>query len=241
MRCLIVDDEPLARQVLKEFVDRVPFLEVVGNCGSATEAIDLMNNTPVDLIFLDIHMPRLSGLDFISSINNPPQFIFVTAFSEYALQGFNVNATDYLMKPVPFDRFLKAVYKAYELHRLRSKATVNTESDNSKYLLVKSGYQTIKVILDSILYIEGLKDYVKIHTEGKKPILSLLTMKGLVASLPSSGFIRIHKSFIVSTARISTISRNRVLIGERWLPVGEIYRDEFRRRLFSEQENQNKI
>lgn len=241
MRCLIVDDEPLARQVLKEFVDRVPFLEVVGNCGSATEAIDLMNNTPVDLIFLDIHMPRLSGLDFISIINNPPQFIFVTAFSEYALQGFNVNATDYLMKPVPFDRFLKAVYKAYELHRLRNKATENTESDNSKYLLVKSGYQTIKVMLDSILYIEGLKDYVKIHTEGKKPILSLLTMKGLVASLPASGFIRIHKSFIVSTARISTISRNRVLIGERWLPVGEIYRDEFRRRLFSEQENQNKI
>ncbi len=232
MRCLIVDDEPLAQQVMEEFAGRVHFLEVIGKCSSATDAIEVLRNTTVDLIFLDIHMPRLSGLDFISALQNPPQFILVTAYSEYALQGFNVNATDYLMKPVPFDRFLKAVNKAYELFRLRKKSNVDAEPPVQNYLLVKSGYQTVRVMLDSILFIEGLKDYVKIHTEGKKPVLSLLTMKGLVLSLPPSKFLRIHKSFIVAIDRISTISRNRVLIGERWIPVGENYREEFRKQMF---------
>ena len=135
MRCLIVDDEPLAQQVMEEFAGRVHFLELVGKCSSATEAIEVLRNTDVDLIFLDIHMPRLSGLEFISSLLNPPQFILVTAYSEYALQGFNVNATDYLMKPVPFERFLKAVNKAYELHRLRHKTPVS--SDPPAILLAK--------------------------------------------------------------------------------------------------------
>ncbi len=232
MRCLIVDDEPLAQQVMEEFAGRVHFLEVVGKCSSATEAIEVLRNTSVDLIFLDIHMPRLSGLDFIRSLHNPPQFILVTAYSEYALQGFNVNATDYLMKPVPFDRFLKAANKAYELYKLRNKSAGITESPAQKYLLVKSGYQTVKIMIDSILFIEGLKDYVKIHTDGKKPILSLLTMKGLAVSLPAAKFMRIHKSYIVATERITTISRNRVMIGDKWIPVGENYREEFRKRMF---------
>jgi DNA-binding LytR/AlgR family response regulator len=235
MRCLIVDDEPLAQQVMEEFAGRVPFLEVVGKCSSATDAIEILRNTPIDLILLDIHMPRLSGLDFISSLLNPPQFILVTAYSEYALQGFNVNATDYLMKPVPFDRFLKAVNKAYELYRLRNKSASAADPVTQKYLLVKSGYQTIKIMIESILYIEGLKDYVKIYTEGKKPVLSLLTMKGLALTLPSSKFLRIHKSYIVATDRISTISRNRVMIAEKWIPVGENYREEFRKRMFEMQ------
>jgi DNA-binding LytR/AlgR family response regulator len=232
MRCLIVDDEPLAQQVIEEFAGRVPFLTVVGKCNSAGEAAEILRSNDVDLIFLDIHMPRISGLDFISSIVNPPQFILVTAYSEYALQGFNVNATDYLMKPVPFDRFLKAVNKAYELFLLRSKGAQDPPAQ--QYMLVKSGYQTIKVILDTIQYIEGLKDYVKIYTEGKKAILSLLTMKGLVETLPQEKFIRVHKSFIVSTDRIKAISRNRVMIGEQWIPIGENYRDAFRKRMFDQ-------
>jgi DNA-binding LytR/AlgR family response regulator len=231
MRCLIVDDEPLAQQVMEEFASRVPFLTLVAKCGSATEAAEILRNTSIDLIFLDIHMPRISGLDFISSLPSPPQFILVTAYSEYALQGFNVNATDYLMKPVPFDRFLKAVNKAYELFRLRDKAT-NQDPPAQRFILVKSGYQTIKIILDSILYIEGLKDYVKIYTEGKKPILSLLTMKGLAETLPADKFMRIHKSYIISSDRISSISRNRVMIGDKWIPVGENYRDVFRKKMF---------
>lgn len=232
MRCLIVDDEPLAQQVMDEFAGRVPFLDVVGKCSSAAEAIEVLRYTPVDLIFLDIHMPRLSGLDFISSLINPPQFILVTAYSEYALQGFNVNATDYLMKPVPFERFLKAVNKAHELYRLREKTANHTDPPSQKFLLVKSGYQTVKIMIDSILYIEGLKDYVKIYTEGRKPVLSLLTMKGLAATLPPSVFLRIHKSYIVAIDRITTISRNRVMIGDKWIPVGENYREEFRKRMF---------
>jgi len=232
MRCLIVDDEPLAQQVMEEFAGRVPFLEVAGKCNSAAEAIEVLRHTQVDLIFLDIHMPRLSGLDFIRSHPDPPQFILVTAYSEYALQGFNVNATDYLMKPVPFERFLKAVTKAYELHRLRNRNIQTEGSIIPRFMMVKSGYQTVKIMLDSILYIEGLKDYVKIYMEGKKPVLSLLTMKGLAETLPVDRFLRIHKSYIVATDHISTISRNRVMIGEKWIPVGENYRDDFRKRMF---------
>jgi len=232
MRCLIVDDEPLAQQVMEEFAGRVPFLEVAGKCNSAAEATEVLRHTQVDLIFLDIHMPRLSGLDFIRSHPDPPQFILVTAYSEYALQGFNVNATDYLMKPVPFERFLKAVTKAYELHRLRNRNIQTEGSIIPRFMMVKSGYQTVKIMLDSILYIEGLKDYVKIYMEGKKPVLSLLTMKGLAETLPVDRFLRIHKSYIVATDHISTISRNRVMIGEKWIPVGENYRDDFRKRMF---------
>jgi DNA-binding LytR/AlgR family response regulator len=233
MKCLIVDDEPLAQQVMEEFAGRVSFLDVVAKCNSALEAAEILRNTQVDLIFLDIHMPRLSGLDFISSLYNPPQFILVTAYSEYALQGFNANATDYLMKPVPFERFLKAVNKAYELHHLRNQSANTKDQQIQRYILVKSGYQTVKVMLDSILYIEGLKDYVKIYTEGKKPILSLLTLKGLVETLPQEKFLRIHKSFIVSMVHVTSMSRNQVLIGERWIPVGENYRTEYRNRLFN--------
>jgi DNA-binding LytR/AlgR family response regulator len=233
MKCLIVDDEPLAQQVMEEFAGRVPFLEVAGKCSSATEAIDVLRTKTIDLIFLDIHMPRLSGLDFISSLRNPPQFILVTAYSEYALQGFNVNATDYLMKPVPFERFLKAVTKAYELYTLRNRTGQDNNDTSDRFMLVKSGYQTVKIMFDSILYIEGLKDYVKIYTEGKKPVLSLLTMKGLAETLPSGKFLRIHKSYIVAIDRISTFSRNRVMIGEKWIPVGENYRDAFRKQMFN--------
>ncbi len=232
MRCLIVDDEPLAQQVIEEFAGRVPFLTVVGKCSSATEAAEVIRNSTIDLIFLDIHMPRISGLEFISSLQDPPQFILVTAYSEYALQGFNVNATDYLMKPVPFDRFLKAVNKAYELFRLRNKPATSQDQASQKYMLVRSGYQTLKIVFDTILYIEGLKDYVKIYTEGKKAILSLLTMKGLVETLPAEKFMRIHKSYIISTDRVSAISRNRVMIGEKWIPVGENYRDAFRKKMY---------
>jgi DNA-binding LytR/AlgR family response regulator len=234
MKCLIVDDEPLAQQVIEEFSGRVPFLEIAAKCNSAAEAIEILHNTSIDLIFLDIHMPRLSGLDFISSLQHPPQFILVTAYSEYALQGFNVNATDYLMKPVPFDRFLKAVTKAYELHGLRTRDQHDNGIPAVRFMMVKSGYQTVKIMHDDILYIEGLKDYVKIYTIGKKPVLSLLTMKGLAETLPADKFLRIHKSFIVATDRISTISRNRVMIGEKWIPVGENYRTVFRKRLFDQ-------
>jgi two-component system LytT family response regulator len=233
MTCLIVDDEPLAQQVMEEFANRVHFLQVVGKCSSATEAGEILRNKTVDLIFLDIHMPRLSGLDFIGSLHNPPQFILVTAYSEYALEGFDLNATDYLMKPVPFERFLKAVTKAYEIHLLRLRVNTGQESGTGRFMMVKSGYQTIKIMIDSILFIEGLKDYVKIYTADRKPILSLLTMKGLAETLSGDKFLRIHKSYIVAIDRISTISRNRVMVGERWIPVGENYREEFRKRMFN--------
>lgn len=234
MRCLIVDDEPLAQQVIEEFAGRIPFLSVVAKCSNASEAAEILRKGEIDLIFLDIHMPRISGLDFIASVKNPPQFILVTAYSEHALQGFNVNATDYLMKPVPFDRFLKSVNKAHELFTLRKNTGITDSLIEQKYILVKSGYQTIKIVLDTVLYIEGLKDYVKIHTEGKKPVLSLLTMKGLSETLPDDKFMRVHKSFIIAMDRITTLSRSRVMISDRWIPIGENYRDQFRKRFFKD-------
>ncbi len=234
MRCLIVDDEPLAQQVIEEFAGRIPFLSVVAKCSNASEAAEILRKIEIDLIFLDIHMPRISGLDFIASVKNPPQFILVTAYSEHALQGFNVNATDYLMKPVPFDRFLKSVNKAHELFTLRKNLGITESLIEQKYILVKSGYQTIKIVLDTVLYIEGLKDYVKIHTEGKKPVLSLLTMKGLSETLPDDKFMRVHKSFIIAMDRISSLSRSRVMISDRWIPVGENYREQFRKRFFKD-------
>lgn len=232
MRCLIVDDEPLAQQVLEDFVNRVPFLKLAEKCSSASEAIEIVRTSNIDLIFLDIQMPRLSGLDFIGSLQNPPQFILVTAYQEYALEGFNHNATDYLMKPVPFDRFLKAVSKAHELHILRQSKTQAVGETQANFIFVRSDYQTLKIHLDSIQYIEGLKDYVKIYTDGRKPVLTIQTMKGMSESLPGSQFMRIHKSFIVALNKITSVARNRVLIGEKWIPVGENYREEFRKRVF---------
>ena len=232
MNCIIVDDEPLAQQIIEQYVQTIPFLTLLGKCSSSFEAFDMLRIQKVDLIFLDIHMPNVSGIDFISALDYKPYFIFTTAYSEHALEGFNLNAVDYLLKPIPFERFLKAVNKAYELYTLRNnKREPRAEHNESKktdgFIMVKSDYQTQKIALNDIIYIEGLKDYVKINLMTGKPVVTLNSLKNMADKLPSDVFIRVHKSYIVSINKINSIVRNRIIIGDKWIPIGENFKDMF--------------
>ncbi len=233
MNCIAIDDEPLALDVIDKFSKKIPFLKLTGKCTSAFEAIELINNSKTDLIFLDINMPHLSGIDFLKSLKYPPMIIFTTAYSEFALEGFELSAVDYLLKPIAYDRFLKAVNKAFELYSLKKKKNTNeknlTES-STDFILVKVDYSTVKININDILYIEGLKDYVKIYC-GSRPILTKSTMKNIEEKLSGRNFLRVHKSYIVSISRIDSIDNQRILIGEKRIPVGEQYKDEFNRAL----------
>lgn len=232
MKCIAIDDEPLAINVIKDFCQKIDYINLLATFNSAVDAVKILNHTQVDLIFLDIQMPHLSGLEFIKSCTNPPLVIFTTAFSEHALQGFEVNAIDYLIKPIPFDRFFKAVNKAYELFNLRNSNQLTTHvpepiiQQQADYFMIKVEYSTVKVEFKNILYIEGLKDYVKIYA-GSRPLLTKSTMKNIEEKLPSDQFIRIHKSFIVSIAHIQVIENNRIVMGEKRLPIGDQYKDSF--------------
>jgi two-component system LytT family response regulator len=232
MNCIAIDDEPLALNIITDFCSKVSFLNLVATTTSAVEAVKLLNKHDIGLIFLDIQMPNLSGLDFIKTLQNPPMVIFTTAYSEHALMGFELNAVDYLVKPIPFDRFFKAVSKAYELNNLRKKytstATSYTESSaaSPEYILIKVEYSTVRVDLANILYVEGLKDYVKIVTSGKN-YLTKSTMKNMEEKLPEDFFVRVHKSYIVSLNKINKIENNRIIIGDKYIPVGEQFKDNF--------------
>lgn len=242
MNCLAIDDEPLALNIIEEFCSKIDFLHLIKKCTSAFEAIKVLNTQTIDLIFLDIHMPDITGLDFFKSLPNPPMVIFTTAYSEFALDGFELHAVDYLVKPIPFDRFLKAVNRAYELYSLRN--TENREIQQSpgqpepvvhdvinagpepNFLLIKVEYSTVRVEFQDILYIEGLKDYIKIYTTGKM-LLTKSTMKNIQSRLPDKLFFRVHKSFIVSFDHIRKIENNRIVIQEKYIPIGEQYKEDF--------------
>jgi two-component system, LytTR family, response regulator len=237
MNCIIVDDEPLAQQILEDYIKKIPYLVLKGKCSSAFQAFDILRLEKIELIFLDIHMPNVSGIDFINSLENKPFFIFTTAYSEHALEGFNLNAIDYLLKPIPFERFLKAVNKAYDIFTLKqNKSDVKPEQHENKqseskqpesFILVKSDYQTQRIDLNEITYIEGLKDYIKIYLGTGKPITTLNSLKNMSEKLPPHMFIRVHKSFIVSLNKINSIVRNRIIIGEKWIPIGDNFKELF--------------
>ena len=231
MNCIAVDDEPLALNVIKEFCDKVDFLNLIDTYTSAIDAAKAVNEKDIDLIFLDIQMPHVTGLEFASSLSNPPLIIFTTAYSEYALEGFKLDAVDYLVKPIPFNQFLKAVNKAYELYYYRTHDEEKTKTETSAdYLMIRVDYSTVRVNFKDIQYIEGLKDYIKIYAGGR-PLLTKSTMKNIEEHLPGDEFIRIHKSFIINLNSIDKIENNRVVYGETWIPVGNFYRDEFLKRI----------
>lgn len=233
IRCLIIDDEPLAVELLEDFVSKVSFLSLVKSCSSAFEAISVIQDGSIDLIFSDIEMPDFTGIEFIKSIKNKPLFIFTTAYSHYAVEGFNLNAVDYLVKPIPFHRFLTAVNRAQELFELKSEAETPIQSSTllpSDFIFVKSEYENLKVNLDTIRYIEGLKDYIKIYTDDLKPILTLNSLKAIEEKLPSN-FIRVHRSFIVSLNHINSVQRNRIIIDKVYIPIGQNYKDDFIKRI----------
>lgn len=233
MNCIAIDDEPLALNVIKDFCSKVSFLDLVTTCTSAVEAVKVLNRHEIGLIFLDIQMPHLSGIEFIKTLSNPPMVIFTTAYSEHALMGFELNAVDYLVKPIPFDRFFKAVSKAYELYNLRQKHSIPVQGSidapqqtHPEYIMIKVEYSTVKVNLTDIFYIEGLKDYVKIVTP-QKNYLTKSTMKNMEEKLPGEFFVRVHKSYIVSIDRINKIENNRIVINEKYIPVGDQFKESF--------------
>ena len=233
MNVLIVDDEPLAIDVLETYVEQVPDLNIVAKCTNALEANEVLRKEDIDLLFLDIQMPQITGIDFLKSLSNPPMVIFTTAYSNYALEGFDLNALDYLLKPISLDRFMKAVNKAMEQYDLTHKSGTSagdtSEASGEDFFFVKADKKLVKVKYDDILYIEGLKDYVIIRMkEGR--VITLQTMKSLEEKLPAGKFKRIHRSYIVSLDKINAVVGNMVEVTEKGqtktLPVGKNYRDE---------------
>lgn len=222
IRCIAVDDEQLLRDLLEDSISQVPFLQLAATCKNALEACDIIQNGQIDLIFLDIQMPGLNGLQFLASLKNPPLVILVTAYEQYALEGFNLQVVDYLLKPFSFERFLKACNRANELFHLQN-AGINHEV---KDFFVNVEYTQVKITVADIEYIEGLKDYIKIHlSTAAKPVLTRMSMKAMEEKLPAGSFIRCHKSFLVATKKISTIKRDFVCIGEKEIPVSEFYKE----------------
>lgn len=222
MRCLIVDDEPVARQGLEEYIRDVDFLELAGQCENSMKAAALLKQETVDLVYLDIHMPRLSGIELLRILKNPPMVIFITAYQQYALEGYSLDVVDYLMKPVTFDRFLKASQKAYDLMTLKLNAQSHEIED--EHFFIKVDGKIEKIFFREVLFIEALQNYVTIHTTAKK-FITYLTMASLELQLPKDKFIKVHKSFIVSISQVKTIEGNEVIIAEHRIPVSRLLKD----------------
>ncbi len=226
IRCLAIDDEPLALELLEDNISKIPFLELVAACDNPLEAMKIMQEQSIDLIFLDIQMPGLTGIQFIQSMPSPPIVILITAYEKYALEGFNLDVTDYLVKPVALDRFIKACNKAKQLFELKSQQKSVGVEVIPAYFFVNVDYSLVKITIADIIYIEGLKDYIKIHLKStSRPVVTRMPMKTVEEQLPGEQFIRIHKSYIVSVAFITAIRKSSVFIDTLELPVSDSYRD----------------
>lgn len=229
IRCLAIDDEMLALDLIEDNIKKVPFLELVQKCRSALEAMEVMRNQQIDLLFLDIQMPDISGIQLLKSLHHKPMVIFTTAFSKYATEGYDLDVVDYLLKPYSFERFLKAVHKVQEYLDLRDRAAGQPNAremvGSDGFLFVKADYKLYKINLKDILYVEGLKDYVKIYIS-EKPIITQMSMKTLEEKLPSRDFIRVHRSFIVAFNKIDFIQKQMLTIGNKEIPISEHYRDQ---------------
>ena len=238
LTCSIIDDEPLAVSLLESYARKTPFLDLKGCFNSALEAIPALREEPVDLLFLDIQMPELSGLEFSKLLGEETRVIFTTAFDRYAVDSYRVNALDYLLKPISYADFLAAANKALRWHKLtrgRKESTPPAEGTapgiaptEPESIFVKSEYKLLQIELRKILYIEGLKDYVKIYVEGEpRPVLSLMSMKSLEEMLPPDRFVRVHRSFIVQPEKIKVIERNRIVFGKAYIPISDSYKQRF--------------
>ncbi|MEJ7586826.1 MAG: response regulator transcription factor [Ferruginibacter sp.] len=223
---MAIDDEPLALELLEDNISKLPYLELVASCDNPVEAMKIMEREKVDLIFLDIQMPGLTGLQFIQSMTVKPLIILITAYEKYALEGFNLDVTDYLLKPVSVDRFIKACNKAKELYDLKQFPKDAPGTIEPGYFFVHVDYSMVKITTADIIYIEGLKDYIRIHiNNSQKPVVTRMPMKTIEEQLPAAAFLRIHKSYIISIAFITAIRKSSVFIGALELPVSDNYRD----------------
>lgn len=228
IKALIIDDEPLAQNVIKQYAQKIPELHIAGTCNDAICAHKALNEEEIDLLFLDINMPKLSGISFLKNLSNPPLVIFTTAYSEYALEGFELNAIDYLKKPFSFERFCKAYYRAEEILRLKNQSgsEEKQETSTSDFLFIKSNKKSVKIKFSDIQFIEGLGDYIKVHLRNEKHVTNL-SMKKMLSLLPEGDFHRIHKSFIISMDKVEAVEGNLVSVNSNKLPIGNSYRQEF--------------
>lgn len=228
IRCLIIDDEPPAREIIRRYVLQTPILQLVGECANAVQAMAVLQQQPVDLLFLDIRMPHLDGTTFLKTLKNPPQVILTTAYSEYALEGYELDVVDYLMKPIPFDRFLKAVNKACPLTNSRAEtgfpaAPFPDDKKNGSFVYFRADRKMIKVMLSEILYIESMKDYVKVVTTGGQ-IITKQSITSVEAMLSGKQFVRTHRSYIVAVGKILSYTSELIEIGKTEIPIGKLYR-----------------
>lgn len=225
LTCAIVDDEPLALDLLEAYAEKTPFLTLKGKYASAVEAMEGLQQTPVDLLFLDIQMPELDGLEFAHMVKPRTRIIFTTAFGQYALDSYRVNALDYLLKPISYKDFLEAGNKALQWFEMKGASGNRAPAEGDEYIYVKSDYKLMQIALNDILYIEGLKDYVKIYVENEpRPVISLMSLKSVEEHLPSDRFLRVHRSYIVQKSKIRLVDRGRIVFGKEYIPVSDSYK-----------------
>ncbi|MBX2965091.1 MAG: response regulator transcription factor [Cyclobacteriaceae bacterium] len=224
LNCLIVDDEPVARNGLEEYVNEVDFLHLAGKCENAIKASALLNEGNIDLLLLDIHMPKLSGIEFLKTLKNPPMVIFSTAYSEYALEGYSLDIIDYLVKPIPFERFFKAAQKAFDFYELKQKAELSS-MPSPEYFFIKCNHKFEKVNYSDVLYVEAMQNYCTIHIPDRK-MITYITLTALEEQFPKERFLKVHKSFIISLEKVSALDGNEIVIGNARIPISRSLKDE---------------
>ncbi|MEI7491628.1 MAG: LytTR family DNA-binding domain-containing protein [Bacteroidota bacterium] len=226
--CIAIDDEPLAVKKISAYIQKTPFLELVAECRSAFEAMRVIEDHKIQLIFIDINMPDLNGLEFVKSLADKPYIVFTTAYSEYAVEGFQVDAADYLLKPITYSSFLKAANKVKNLIDLNANSQKESIRTTASHLFVKSDYKLIRIELDDIKFIESQHEYIKIHLINSTPVVTQLSMKSIEEQLPSDQFMRVHRSFIVNLKKISVIERNRIVFDDKvFIPISDQYKEKF--------------
>jgi len=227
-KCLIIDDEPLARDLMRSHIEKLENFQIVAECGDAMKALQELRNNSIDLMFMDIQMPQITGIEFLKTLKNPPKVIITTAYREYAIEGFELDVVDFLLKPITFERFLKAVNKYYEVNveePINDSPIINNHRNGEEaFIYVKENKKVMKVLLNDILYVEGLSEYVQIHTENKK-IVTKNSMTNMASKLPDDDFMRIHKSYIVSLSKIEAFTSSTVEIPGKKLPIGRSYKN----------------
>jgi len=228
MQCMIVDDEPPAREIISRYIQQLPMLALAGECGNALQALVVLQQVKIDLLFLDIRMPQLNGNDFLKTIKNPPRVIFTTAYPDYAIEGYELDVLDYLLKPIHFDRFVKAVNKAMEVSQVKSGEKIHPAADSltqaASFVYFRSDRKMVKVMLDDILFIESMKDYVKVVTVLGQ-VVSKQSISSVEAMLPENKFIRTHRSFIIASGKIHSYTNELVEINKMEIPIGKLYRN----------------
>ena len=229
INCITIDDEPLALKQMKGYIEKISSLNLLESFTSAIKALEYVQNNLIDLMFVDINMPDISGMDFVKSLANPPKVIFTTAYREYAVEGFQVDAADYLVKPISFSAFLASVNKTVERYFAEKDSETNIRH-NDQFLFIKSEYKIVRIDLNNIKYIEGMRDYIRIHQVGEKPIMALVKMKNIMEHLPPDSFMRVHRSYIVNLNKVHTIERNRIIFDKDvYIPVSDQYKDDFQK------------